>query len=55
MQFFFLYIDPGSGSIIIQMLIGIGVAIGIFFRNIKYFLLHLFKRKNKSSAIEEEN
>jgi len=55
MHFFFLYIDPGSGSMIIQMLIGICVAIGIFFRNIKYLLLHLFKRKNKSSAIEEEN
>lgn len=55
MHSFFLYIDPGSGSMIIQLIIGMGVAIGVFFRNIKYFLLHLFKRKNKSSAIEEEN
>jgi len=53
MQFFFLYIDPGSGSMLIQMLIGIAVAIGVFFRRIKLFLSQLFKRKDKSSAIEE--
>jgi hypothetical protein len=51
----FLYIDPGSGSMLIQMLIGAAVAAGIFFRKIKTFLLQLFKRKDKSSAIEEEN
>ena len=55
MQIFFLYIDPGSGSMLIQMLIGVAVGIGVFFRRIKYFILHLFKRKDKSSAIEEEN
>ncbi len=55
MQMFFLYIDPGSGSMLIQLLLGLAVGIGVFFRRIKYFLLHLFKRKDKQSAIEEEN
>ena len=55
MQFFLLYIDPGSGSMIIQMLIGVAVAAGVFFRKIKFFFLHLFNKKEKSSAIEEEN
>ena len=55
MQFFFLYIDPGSGSMLIQMLIGVAVAIGVFFRRIKYVLLQFFKKKDKTSAIEEEN
>ena len=55
MEMFYLYIDPGSGSMIIQLLIGVGVAFGVFFRSIKYFLLNLFRRKKKSSAIEEEN
>lgn len=55
MQFFFLYIDPGSGSMLIQMLIGIAVAIGVFFRRIKFAFLQLFKKKDKSSAIEEKN
>ena len=55
MHFFFLYIDPGSGSMLIQMLIGMAVAAGIFFRRIKFVLSQLFKKKDKPSAIEDEN
>jgi hypothetical protein len=37
----FLYLDPGSGSLLIQLilaaLLGIGVAVRIFWRNIKAF------------------
>ncbi len=55
MLLFFLYIDPGSGSMLIQMLIGVAVAIGVFFRKVKFVLLQLFKKKDKSSAIEEKN
>jgi hypothetical protein len=52
---FFLYIDPGSGSMLIQMLIGVAVAVGVFFRRIKQFFLQLFNKKEKSSEIEKEN
>ncbi len=55
MQSFFLYIDPGSGSMIIQLLIGVAVAAGVFFRKIKHFFLGFFNKKEKTSAIEEEN
>ena len=55
MQSYFLYIDPGSGSMLIQLLIGLAVGIGVFFTRIKYFVLSLFKRKDKSVAIEDEN
>lgn len=55
MQFYFIYIDPGSGSMLIQLLLGIAVGVGVFFTRIKYFFLHFFKRKDKSSDIEEEN
>jgi hypothetical protein len=55
MQSTFLYIDPGAGSMLIQLLIGVFVAISIFFRRIRTFIFHLFKRKDKSSAIEDEN
>jgi F0F1-type ATP synthase assembly protein I len=55
MQFFFLYIDPGSGSMLIQLLIGMAVAVGIFFRKIKFVLMEFFKKKDKPSAIEEED
>lgn len=52
---FFLYIDPGSGSMLIQLLIGAAVAIGVFFRRIKQFFLQFFGKKEKSSEIEKEN
>ena len=55
MDLFLLYIDPGSGSMLIQMLIGIGVAVGVFFKKIKSFFLQLFNKKEKPSAIEEDN
>jgi hypothetical protein len=55
MQYYLLYIDPGSGSMLIQMLLGVAVAVGVFFRKIKAFFLQLFNKKEKSSAIEEEN
>ena len=55
MQTVILYIDPGSGSMLIQMLIGLMVAIGVFFKRIKFFFLQFFNRKDKSSAIEDEN
>lgn len=55
MSIHFLYIDPGSGSMLIQMLIGAAVAVGVFFKRIKIAFLQLFKKKNKTSAIEEEN
>ena len=50
----FLYIDPGSGSMLIQMLIGAAVAIGVFFKKIKVGFLQLFNEKNKKSGIEGE-
>lgn len=52
---YLLYIDPGSGSMLIQMLIGVAVAISVFFGRIKFFIAHFFRKKDKSTAIEEEN
>jgi hypothetical protein len=52
---FFLYIDPGSGSMLIQLLMGVAVTIGIFFKRIKLFFTQFFKKGDKPSAIEEEN
>jgi len=37
------------------MLMAVAVAAGIFFRRIKFVVSQFFKKKNKSSAIEEEN
>lgn len=42
----FLYIDPGTGMIIIQAIIAAIASVGIFFGKIKNFILKFF-RKNK--------
>ncbi|MEO7445696.1 MAG: hypothetical protein ABIT96_13145 [Ferruginibacter sp.] len=51
----FLYIDPGSGSMLIQMIIGAAVAAGVFVKRIRYGIASIFSRKNKGQDIEEEN
>ena len=48
----FAYIDPGTGSLLIQVAIGLVVAIGaslkIYWRRIKLFF-------NKGNSLEEKN
>jgi hypothetical protein len=55
MTFFFLYIDPGSGGYLVQVLIaavlGIGFffkSIGRFFKNAWWYIKSLFKRSPKN-------
>lgn len=47
----FAYLDPGSGSFIIQLLIGFLLgglyAIKLFWKQIKTFFVNLFSRKRK--------
>ena len=43
----YAYIDPGTGAVIIQALIGAVVAVTVFFGNIKKRLKKIFKFKNK--------
>jgi hypothetical protein len=50
------YIDPGTGSIIIQVLIGTFVGglaiIGVYRTRVKNFLLHLFKKRKGDEGSE---
>jgi hypothetical protein len=43
----YAYLDPGTGGLIIQVLIASLVGIGVFFKNIKNKFLRLFKKKKK--------
>ena len=43
----YAYIDPGTGAVIIQAIIGAVAAVTIFFGNIKKRLKKIFKFKNK--------
>jgi hypothetical protein len=42
---FFLYLDPGTGSLIMQALIAGALGISMFFKNIKYYILSFFDAK----------
>ena len=39
------YIDPGSGSLIVQVVIAVFFGAAFYLRQIKLFILNLFKRK----------
>ena len=45
----FLYIDPGSGSMIFQMilgaLVGVGIAVKVYWEKIKFKFSETFSRK----------
>ena len=51
------YIDPGTGSIVLQAVIGalaaVVVAIGMFWKQIKAFVKNLFSRSKKSEDPKE--
>ena len=51
----FAYFDPGTGSLIIQGLIGAVAGIAVFWGQVKSFVRSLFTRKkyNRSRAIPE--
>lgn len=54
MNSFLLYIDPGSGSYLIQVLVAAVLGIAFFFKNIvlyvKLFFYRLFGKKNKKQG-----
>ncbi|MBN8685714.1 MAG: hypothetical protein J0M10_01805 [Chitinophagales bacterium] len=47
-----IYIDPGSGSYLVQVIIGALVGLVMFFKNIKMYLLSLFRRTPKKQKDE---
>lgn len=47
-----LYIDPGSGSYLVQVLIGAVLGIVMFFKHIKLYILSFFKRPPKKQNDE---
>ncbi len=42
-----LYIDPGSGSYLVQIIIAGILGVGVFFKNIKLYIKSLFHRSPK--------
>ena len=42
-----LYIDPGSGSYLVQVIAAAVVGVAFFFKNIKLYIRSLFTRSSK--------
>jgi hypothetical protein len=53
MHFFFLYIDPGSGSYILQLIIAAVLGISFFFKNF-WFSVKTFFTGKKPKAKEKD-
>lgn len=53
MNFILLYLDPGAGSILLQLILAGLLGFITFFKNIKYFFLSIFKKKNKEDDSTE--
>jgi phosphoglycerate-specific signal transduction histidine kinase len=43
------YVDPGSGSLLLQFILAGIVGIGVFFKNIRLWLQQFFQKKDKNS------
>ena len=54
MQFFFLYLDPGSGSYLIQVIIAAVLGAGFFFRNSWTKIKSFFKKPEQKKEPENE-
>jgi|TARA_B100001094_G_C18184768_1_gene803065 hypothetical protein len=47
------YLDPGTGSYLYQVLIAAGVTVGLYFKNLKFFITNIIDNvKNKSNKKE---
>jgi hypothetical protein len=48
-QNFLLYIDPGSGSFLVQAIAAAALGVTFFFKNIKTYIRSFFYRKKKDT------
>jgi hypothetical protein len=56
MYIYFLYLDPGSGSYLVQVIAAVALGIVFFFKNIKLYIRAFFSRfskKNKDNPPEQ--
>jgi len=49
MQAWLLYIDPGSGSYLVQVIVAAALGVAFFFRNIKNYIKAFFTRNPKKN------
>ena len=50
---YLLYLDPGSGSYLIQLIAAAALGVAFFFRNIKNYIRAFFTRSKKHENTSE--
>lgn len=50
-----LYLDPSSGSMLLQAIIAAFLAVGFFLKNIKNYVIHIFIRSHKELDVDAPN
>lgn len=45
MRHFFLYFDPGTGALVVQLLVAVGAGVTLFYRKITTGIKSLFGKK----------
>jgi len=45
MKHFFLYFDPGTGALVVQLLVAVGAGVTLFYRKITTGIKSLFGKK----------
>jgi len=50
MHIYILYIDPGSGSYLIQVIIAAVLGVAVFYKNIRMKINSFFSRKSKDEV-----
>jgi hypothetical protein len=60
MKNFFLYFDPGTGALIVQLLVAVGAGVTLFYKRITTGVKSLFGKKQEQDLmgdidIEEQN
>lgn len=53
MNLIFLYLDPGSGSMIVQALIAGALGFVMFFKNLRYKITHFFSKTTPNREDDE--
>jgi hypothetical protein len=49
-----MYLDPGTGSVVVQVLLAALLGMGVFFKLFWKKITSIFKKKEEITAIEED-
>lgn len=53
MKHFFLYFDPGTGALVVQLLVAVGAGVTLFYKKITTGIKSLFGKKQDQDLMGE--